>query len=163
MRFLRNNPLILLAVAAVGFGAWVLSDLLGTREPLSTDPPNVTAVQLIEPPTPPPADWHGPGVVTPDMVPQLKPGMSRSEVEALIGPPPAQMVSPVTETDGRLTYRASYLANLDVASAPATPPPLSRRQMPPPPAVPKSLIALEFDASKPGHPLVRVHYPDPLF
>jgi hypothetical protein len=41
---------------------------------------------------------------------------------------------------------------------------LSRSRVLPPPSEPGSVvIALEFDASRPGHPLVEVLYPDPLF
>src|SRR5688572_5897290 len=106
MRFLRNNPLILLAVAVVGFGVWVVGDLLGPQEKPTAEPPRVSAVQVTQPAALPTESQRIPGVVTSDKVPQLKPGMARSEVEALIGPPPAEMVSPVSEADGRLTYRA---------------------------------------------------------
>ena len=27
----------------------------------------------------------------------------------------------------------------------------------------RTLVTLEFDATKPGHPLLEIHYPDPLF
>jgi hypothetical protein len=27
----------------------------------------------------------------------------------------------------------------------------------------RTVVTLEFDATKPGHPLLGIHYPDPLF
>lgn len=163
MRFLRDNPLALLAVAVLGFGAWVVADLSRTPEP-SPDHGGMAAA-IVAPPQPgivveTKETWQGgPGVVTHEQMPHLKPGMSRSEVEAMIGPPPSDLVTPVEEADGQMTYRATYLANFD---APTIRPTATRR-LPPAPVVPKSVIALEFDASRPGHPLVRVQYPDPLF
>jgi hypothetical protein len=87
--------------------------------------------------------------------------MYRADVEGLIGLPPADLVYPVSEVDGRLTYRMTYLANLDPMGPPNTVRPITGR--PPTPAIPKSLISLEFDASLPGHPLIRVHIPTTVF
>lgn len=163
MRFIRNNPLLLLAIAALGFAVWVVSDLLSPPNTSPPPPPMASGAERVA--ALPMQDWPtGPSVVTPDLVPQLKPGMSRSEIEALIGPPPADMVSPVVEADGRFTYRVGYLANLDPHPVRSAPVVVGRRLLPAPPAaVPKSLLALEFDASKPGHPLVSIQYPDPLY
>lgn len=172
MRFLRDNPLLLLGVVIIGFGTWVIGEQLASRDEPQPQgqlmsPPLVRAVDLptistgletttaSEPP-------RVPGVVTSDLVPQLRPGMSRSEVEAIIGPPPADLVTPVAESNGRMTYHAAYLANLD-ARPPLRTDMTNRRAIPPQPPIAKSVITLEFDATRPGHPLVRVHYADPLF
>lgn len=174
MRFLRDNPLLLLGVAVIGFGAWVIGDQLvpkaDDRSPIAMQSPPIVVhnskMSAFEASGEVPAATaeapRSPGLVTSDLVPQLRPGMSRSEVEALIGPPPANLVTPVTESNGRMTYHAAYLANLD---APASKPSdnLGRRTVPGPQPVVKSMISLEFDASRPGHPLVRVQYADPLF
>ncbi|MBY0458609.1 MAG: hypothetical protein K2V38_14815, partial [Gemmataceae bacterium] len=71
-------------------------------------------------------------------------------------------IAPVQVTEGGLTYRVAYEADFG-------PPPTVRPVQPltkgtdkgaRAPAVP--LITLEFDATRPGHPLVRVHIPQPL-
>lgn len=155
LQFLRRSPLTLLAVLLVAFGVWVASDLR-TDPPPPTVPPSVSR----EFPAPPePEDrvpsWTEPQVVTQDMVARLQPGMPRAEVEAVIGRPPATLVQPVTEVDGRFVYRTTYLANLDELP-PATIRDISRKPTFRP-AVVKTVIALDFDASQPGHPLIRVH------
>lgn len=168
MRFLRDNPLLLFGVVAIAFGAWVLGDRLVPKKNaqqvgIQYSPPiaHHSQVTTFEADTSTTESVRSPGLVTPELVPQLRPGMSRSEVEALIGPPPADLVTPVVESNGRMTYHASYLANLD---APAPKPEnFSRRSVPAPQPVAKSVISLEFDATRPGHPLVRVQYADPLF
>src|SRR5205807_6792791 len=119
-------------VAAAAFIGWVVSDYSNPR----TDPQprivNPEAARLSVADSDIQSDRlkvpQGPSVVTSDQVPQLKPGMTRSEVEAIIGLPPADMVSPVTEVDGRMTYKAAYLANLDPGPAPIRGPvPVPRR------------------------------------
>jgi hypothetical protein len=92
--------------------------------------------------------------------------MSRIEVEGLIGPPTADQVLPLMVADGRVTYQTAYPVDLDPTPL-RTIRPFGRR-LPPVTALddedPRAnLIALEFDASLPGHPLVTVHYLDPLF
>lgn len=159
VRFLRNNPILLLVVLVVGFTAWVVSD---TTEPAPSAPSPLPPLEFVSSPDAPaiePAKPDDrPGVITADVVPQLKPGMTRTDVEGLIGPPPAELVHPVEEVDGRLTYRATYLANLDPLPPNTVRPIPGRRSQPP---APKGLISLEFDASLPGHPLLRVHLPVP--
>ncbi|MDB5307410.1 MAG: hypothetical protein JWO38_1612 [Gemmataceae bacterium] len=163
-RWIQNHPLILLAVAVVGFGSWLIYSTVsetGSNPHIKTEdsPPHRALTRTLPMPT---ADGPGhtppplrPGVVTAEMVHRLQPGMTRVDVEELIGPPPAAMVLPVSTVDGRLTYRANYLANLGPIP---TPPPGAV----PPAPVPRSMISLEFDASRPGHPLLKVHLPDPM-
>ena len=159
---LRNRPVLLLAAAAVGFGAWVVWDAVTPRQEgaaLRPDRPGgaeaLDPADLLGPIVPGPRQVRNlprPGVVTADLIPRLRPGMTRSAVEDLIGPPPADQLQPVQNVDGRLTYRASYPASL----GPAIP-------LPPGAAAPGPItVGLEFDATRPGHPLVKVHIPDPM-
>jgi hypothetical protein len=166
LHFLRDHPIILLGVVVAAFAGWVVSDYSNTKYESQSHPRNPEPALLsVEAPAPMPEDRpSGPMVVTSAHVPQLKPGMTRTEVEAIIGLPPADLVSPVSEVDGRMTYTAAYLANLDPGPAPIRGPMTGGRRIPAPPnSLPKSMIALEFDASKPGHPLVHVHVNFPKF
>lgn len=162
VRAVRNRPVLLLAAAAVGFAAWVVWDAVTPRQegtalrpdrPWGDEAPNPAA--LLGPIVPGPRQVRNlprPGVVTADLIPRLLPGMTRTAVEDLIGPPPDDQLRPVTNVDGRLTYRATYPANL----GPAMP-------LPPGTTAPGPMtIGLEFDATRPGHPLVKVHIPDPM-
>jgi hypothetical protein len=154
---LRNNPLVLLGVVVLGLGSWFVADAVGLFQPDPLEPiplpqQGPVAVQAAAPPVA--TDETPPGVVTAEVVPHLQPGMSRASVEEIIGVPPADLVHPVAEVEGRFTYRATYLANLDPPE-PNTVRPVAGRPVIRP--IPKSLISLEFDASAPGHPLLRVH------
>jgi hypothetical protein len=166
LRFLRDNPLIFIGVASAAFAAWVLSDFSNPKSAQHSQSGDVQVTMMpIESPLLVQQDRsQGPSIVTSEHVPQLKPGMTRTEVEAIIGFPPADLVSPVSEVDGRMTYTAAYLANLDPGPAPIRGPiPATRRMPPPPNNIARSMIALEFDASKPGHPLMNVHISFPKF
>lgn len=163
--FIRNHPMVLGGVLAAGFATWLVVDAFPSQpaevEPFSGELVTVHSPNVADPSTGDPAGLaqrNGnpvrPGVVTADQIARLHPGMSRVEVEELIGLPPAGLVQAVASADGRMTYRASYLANLDS---------LHETQMGSGnSAVPRSIIAIEFDASRPGHPLVKVHIPDPM-
>ena len=81
-----------------------------------------------------------------------------------MGVPAAQDILPATVADGRVTYHTAYEA--DFAPVPTVRP--IKFPLPRPPAatrdpVGRTVVTLEYDASKPGHPLLGVHYPDPLF
>lgn len=71
----------------------------------------------------------------------LHPGMSRAEVEDVLGPPEPAALRPVGEADGRATYLMVYPL---VVGSP-------------------EFVTLEFDATLAGHPLLTVRYSDPLF
>jgi hypothetical protein len=159
---IRNHPLHLALALVLAFGAWVAYDVsagLRRSNQARLDPPPVDAPSVVELQPPPffdntngvaqARDGARPGVVTADLIPKLQLGMARVAVEELIGQPPAGLVHPVTMVDGKFIYRASYLANLDSG------PPMSA-------PAPRSIIALEFDAGRPGHPLLKVHVPDPM-
>lgn len=166
VRFLRRNPLLVLAALAVAFAGWVCWDALG---PPAGDPvpasealrpsralPAFTAAAMVDGEPVPPKE---PRESAAQAIPKLKPGMSRAEVEGLVGAPVPGNISPATAADGRIVYHTQYQADL---SPPATVRPIGRARALPPPA-PPALVTLEFDATKPGHPLVGVYYPDPLF
>jgi hypothetical protein len=82
----------------------------------------------------------------------LKTGMSRTEVEWLVGAPLAPNIHPATQVDGSITYRTSYEADLNLLVRPDSLP-----------SGTSTRVDLEYDATKPGHPLLAVYYPDPLF
>jgi len=69
-----------------------------------------------------------------DILAKLKPGMLRVDVEAVLGR--ATSVDSIRTGNGRLSYRATF------ARDPLHPP------LPP--------LELEFDATRPGHPLIMV-------
>jgi len=167
LRSIRENPIVVLGVAIAVLIAWIAVD--SSKGPLAL--PSHSALQAaesVELAQPIPAQTllpTAPGfpAVSVAMLPKLKPGMTRVEVEDLLGPPNADRVEPVTITNGRMCYRTTY--ELDDLGTPMTVRPIQfgARILPPPPRQPRSLVALEFDASQPGHPLIEVLYPDPLF
>ena len=161
LRFLSRNPLLVFAVLVVAFVGWIYWDAIA--------PPRAPEV----PPSPSGLSRALPALAddrilvpirlsperTAKVLPKLTPGMRRTEVEGLVGMPSVDNISPATVTDGRVLYRTWYEADL---SPPATVRPIevNRRLRPP---APLELVTLEFDATKPGHPLVGIYYPDPLF
>jgi hypothetical protein len=176
-RFLHRHPIALLGLLAAAFLTWVLWDA-------GVAPPKVQGPQgkPIEPQEEPPVALDDlpvrrlplpPGVErkprpnphdTAQLLPKLKPGMTRTEVEGLVGLPAAEDIHPALVLDGRVTYFTAYEADLE---APATVRPIRTPRPPAPGRLPRpgarTLVTLEFDASRPGHPLLGVHYPDPLF
>lgn len=166
LSFVRRNPLLVLGAFVVAFAVWVLSDSTGPRESVAPAAPvdvpgDVQRQRFIPLPV---EDGGEPVRVTPQgtaqALPKLKPGMTRTEVEGLVGAPVAGNIYPATVHDGRVTYHTQYEADL---APPATVRPIGRTRPLPQPAAPRALVTLEFDATKPGHPLVGIHYPDPLF
>jgi hypothetical protein len=176
---IRDNPIVLLAVAVIALVAWVAVDLMTSApkkrvgdQAASDDevPPLVISGHTLRvPPAPIPDDEGvGLGVGLTDapsiplaVLPKLKPGMSRAQVETLVGLPAPERIHPVTASDGRLTYRTAY--DLAGADLPMTVRPIRPQPRIPQPVQPQALVALEYDASQPGHPLVEVLYSDPLF
>ncbi len=171
LRFVRQRPIALLSVFAVAFVVWLWRD--------SVSPPPAGAVPKLELKTVAvsvtDADWVPPRRLPPGVevtangkapaqaLSKLKPGMTRAEVEGLVGVPLPIDISPVTVADGRVTYHTTYEAD------PEPPPTVRRIRTPrvPPPRDPRPtarvVVVLEFDATKPGHPLLDVYYPAPLF
>ncbi|MBN9119619.1 MAG: hypothetical protein J0I06_10770 [Planctomycetes bacterium] len=172
VRFVRRHPLVLLGGIAVAFVGWVWWDAIpappwGVPEanPVSHGEtlerePAIRRLRVLPPDV---RTAEGLRAEATTGLAKLKPGMPRAEVEKLVGPPAAEHVYPATVADGRVTYQAAYEADL---GPPPTVRPI-RTQRLPVPREPDShgrmLVTLEFDATKPGHPLVGIHYPDPLF
>jgi len=187
-RLIRENPIVVLSVALLALAGWVAVDLANTPAPRKKQaavsdqaaeelpfPPNLSnpapatsgssaagGIGLVPDPL---AIMLPPGntAVSVLLLPRLKPGMKRVEVENFLGPPTADRIQPVTVNNGRFTYCTGY--ELDDLGPAMTIRPIERRPRPaiPQPSGPRTLVALEFDASQPGHPLVEILYPDPLF
>jgi hypothetical protein len=164
---IRKNPVAALCVVIAGVVGWVAATLAHSpdapRGPVT--PPELAATPAVAPsvPLPPPPPSLTPRAVPADLLPKIKPGMTRVEVEVVLGPPTSESLHPAFLADnGRLTYRMAY----DIAEpdAPATVRPIGRpARVLPRPVEWKTQVALEFDASQPGHPLVNIFYLDPLF
>ena len=170
LRFVRRYPLALLGLLAIAFCVWVFWDAVAPQR-VAVPPPSEESeapsdLRMRRLPLPPgvymkarlnPHD-------TAQALPLLKPGMTRAEVEGFVGRPAAQDVHPATIRDGKVTYQITYEADLE---PPATVRPIRipRRHSPErdPSASEWPLVALEFDATRAGHPLLGVIYPDPLF
>jgi hypothetical protein len=162
---LRRNPVAALLIVVAGIGGWLAAGLRKTPTP-----PQLTQQLTPRPPLPPIGEYLA-GLNHPvterhiasmSNLPKLKLGMTRVEVEDVIGPPAADSLRPITVTDGRATYQTAYdLAEPDL---PSTVRPIKARpRILPRPATSQALVALVFDASKPGHPLLEIRYLDPLF
>lgn len=163
---IRNNPVAALCVVVAGVVGWAASGFLRPDpQPVGHNGPELAPpVQGFRPVTdmddftPTPPEHQS---IPADMLPRLKPGMTRVEIETILGPPTATSLHPVTVTGGKPTYQMAY--ELAEPDAPPTVRPLRIPRPPRDPGQPKSLVALEFDASQPGHPLLGVLYLDPLF
>jgi hypothetical protein len=75
---------------------------------------------------------RGPRDKAEDVLAKLKPGMLRADVEAILGP--AKSVESIRKGNGRLSYQATFVFE---SMHPPLPP-----------------LELEFDATRPGHPLI---------
>jgi hypothetical protein len=176
LRFVRQHPIALLGVFVVAFVVWLWRDSFPDHQDQANPgdlrivkaevPLRRTLPALPEDEQPPPVPPQGTPQGKVQALSRLKPGMTRVEVEGLVGAPQATDIHPATIADGRVTYHTSYEADLE--------PPPTVRPIRPLPHNPKTrdpmaqpntrtLVTLEFDATKPGHPLLGVHYPDPLF
>jgi hypothetical protein len=164
---IRNNPIVVLGVLIVALFVWITMDLLSPPSPpqvaISRGDGTVKKKAKF---VPVPSEDIPPVHSTPvelGMLPKLKPGMTRTEVEQLIGPPEPDQIQPVTQTNGSLTYCTAYelVGSQPLMTIRPIQPKASR--IPNKPAEPKSHVTLEYDASKPGHPLIEVHFSDPLF
>lgn len=170
LRYIRRHPIALLGVFAVAFVVWLWRDSLPTAQPQAQEPGDtpLTALQAPRPrmlPFPPGVEPEKakPGAQeTAQALTKLKPGMTRAEVEGLVGTPSPDNILPVTVSDGKVTYQTAYEADF---GPPPTVRPITARPHGPraTPAKERTLVTLEFDATKPGHPLLGIHYPDPLF
>src|SRR5690349_13718788 len=117
LHFVRRHPIALLGLFAVAFAVWVCRDFLPTDPPPRTPPADLSSVK-IDAPDP---DWTAPprripmppGIEdqlkakpgTAQALSKLKPGMTRVEVEGLVGTPAPNDILPATVADGRVTYQ----------------------------------------------------------
>jgi hypothetical protein len=169
LHFVRRHPIALLGVFAVAFVVWLWRDSLPIGQPQLQEPGDTQLLVVRAPrllPLPPGVEPEKakPGAQeTAQALTKLKPGMTRSEVEGLVGAPSADNILPVTVSDGKVTYQTAYEADF---GPPATVRPITPRPHGPraaPAGKERTRVTLEFDATKPGHPLLGIHYPDPLF
>jgi hypothetical protein len=172
LSFVKDNPVTVLGVALLALTTWVAVDLanaLAPRKqaaesrasanelPLPAQPSAVAVADGVEP-----ASFPARPPVSTVVLPNVKPGMTRYEVEGFLGTPTPDQIQPVTRANGRVTYSTAY--ELDDIGPPMTIRPIQPRPRSQPQARPDRLmIAFVFDANQPGHPLIDILFPDPLF
>jgi hypothetical protein len=160
---IRNYPIVVLTVMAAALFTWIFVE---SGSPTKTNPDTVKPVpdsklrKLELHPQQPPRLQFEVRPATVELLSKVKPGMPRVEVERLIGPPNPEQIQAVTETNGRLTYRTAY--ELEEAKLPMTIRPTQQKSTRTPKNTieSKSQLTFEYDATKPGHPLIEVHFPD---
>ena len=133
--FVAQRPLLVLGLVAAGFLAWVVADTV--RPPEKSNPPPAA---IEAPMTADMKRMHSIGTA----LHALQPGMLRAEVEQQLGPPAPRDIRPIERANGRVVYRTHYPAYLEL--------PL----MLSPHVRGYCEAVLEYDASSPGHPLLRV-------
>lgn len=162
----RRHAVVTVCVVAAGVAGWAATDRVRVEPPPAGVSQHAAAAARDDRmsgrrsfrPHRPPAEHQ---TIPIDVLPALKVGMTSAEIGELLGPTSAPALRPVEFADGRATYQATY--ELAEAAPPPTVRPIRRFRPAPSPVEPKRLVALEFDASKPGHPLLGVLYLDPLF
>ncbi len=176
LRFLRQRPVALFGIAVCAFVVWIAREAVDDGDPRllqPTDPrPGLTAAdatnepvplkRFLPAPPPPPGKAKSTPQATAQVLPKLKPGMTRTEVEEIVGAPDPGDIRPATVAGGRVTYHTAYETDLGPLPTvrPMTPPTPSRVPAAREPA--RRLVTLEFDATQPGHPLLQIHYPEPV-
>jgi hypothetical protein len=165
LHWFRDRPVVLLVVVVAGLGAWIVSDLTLSRQtPSSGPPPQFPPFSLAADQATMTLPDRSPvrvvSAVPRDKIPHLKPGMSRVAVEDLLGAPHPEQLGPIrVEQDGIATYQTVYTIDLD----PLPQNTIKPRLLPPRPlgqTTTEPVLTLIFDASRPGHPLLRVKLPD---
>lgn len=171
VNMIRRNPVTAVCVVLTGVIVWLVAgfvlSLPTVGGPAAGVPPRMLPLPT-EGPVPvvmeaplPPEEERARSIA---LLPKIRPGMTRVEVEGILGPPAADAIHPVTVTGDQARYRAAY--DLADPEPPATVRPIRPFRLPshfreaPAPGV---RVALEYDATKPGHPLIEVFYLDPLF
>lgn len=174
MRLIRSvyrNPVAVFGLFVLAFGGWVLVDSFRKPEPkfVEVNPYDYQLIGIEAPPLnglPPRPEEKpcAPPQATAEAIRKLKPGMTRTEVEVLVGAPAANDIHPASVNDGRVTYHTTYETDQDL-DPPATVRPIHtpRPAAKDPNPRGKAIVKLEFDATKPGHPLVSVQFPVPMF
>ena len=136
LRHVLSAPVVVFAVAATGFVAWVASD---TRSPTRTPPTSVAETDTIKPPGPPHAI----------VLSALHPGAPRAFIERrlIVLPPPIH--EPIDLSGGSPVCRVRYVVYLS-HPVPQLQETLHKDFVPGP-----HLLTLEFDGGADGQPLIR--------
>ena len=156
LQFVRRHPIALFGVFAIAFVVWLWRDTLPSYDtgPDSSEP-QVSYPRAL--PTPiavlnqeDEADGNEKVKPTPQdtaqVLSKLKPGMTRAQVEELVGVPAVGDIHPATIADGKVTYHTTYEA--DFGPAPTVRPTRIVRPQPGRDPASRTLVALEFDATK---------------
>ena len=167
--FIKENPVTALGIAILALVAWVAVDLANAPQPGKRASESQTVVIEMPLPGPPGSVAVADGLnstlpfvratVSTVVLPSVKPGMKRHEVEGFLGIPKVDQIQPMTRANGRTTYSTAY--EFDDMGPPSTIRPI--QPMPRAQSQPRLTIAFVFDATKPGHPLIDILFPDPLF
>lgn len=182
LKLIRENPITVLSIAVLALIGWVAMDFAKTGPKKQTAELSAPADEELSTPADelhvqrrsaeaaldnlddaPVALAPENTVVSSAVLPRVKPGMKRVEVERFLGPPTPDQIHPVTLNNGRVTYSTAY--EFDDIGPPMTIRPIHSRvrKFPEPPRQSRALIAFVFDATVPGHPLVDILFSDPLF
>jgi hypothetical protein len=171
LQCIRNNPIVVLSVMFAALICWIALESLRVPKkdtkiaaPIPIEQlPNKQLKTFVRRLPEPPKFPNAMHTVSVEMLPKVKPGMSRVEVEELLGPPSPDQIQAVTESNGRLTYCTAY--ELEETRVPMTIRPIRQKSSRDSNKLEESKthVTLEYDASKPGHPLIELHYTDPLF
>jgi hypothetical protein len=175
LRFIRDNPVAVLGAGFLALVIWVAADLATAPGPkLQTSESLAPAGELPLPGAPTDVvvtdgrqnerrTLSVRTTVPTEVLPHVKPGMNRHEVEGFLGRPDPDQIQPITSTNGRMTYSMAYEFD-DLGPLMTIRPiqPRPRMHVEPSPGG-RLTIAFVFDAARPGHPLIDIIYPDPLF
>jgi len=172
---IKENPVAVLGIGLIALVVWVAADLATAPRPKRETAESFAPANELPLPGSPTnvvvADGRDGSrtlsalrtTVSADVLPNLKPGMNRHEVEGFLGSPAPDRIQTIIAADGRKTYSTAYEFG-DLAPPmtirPIQPMPRPRAETP---HADRLTIAFVFDATKPGHPLIDIIYPDPLF
>jgi hypothetical protein len=171
LKFIRENPVVLLGGGLVALVIWVAADLVNAPRPKGRTAESLAPADELPLPGAPTdflvADsrqtFSVRTTVPTEVLPHVKRGMNRHEVEGFLGRPAPGQIQPIISDNGRMTYSTAY--EFDDMGPPMTIRPIQprpRTHAEPPPGG-RLTIAFVFDAARPGHPLIDIIYPDPLF
>jgi hypothetical protein len=130
------HPAGVMGLLACAFIAWLWHDAASPEElpPLGSELRVVASIPIqLDPVLPPEPKLKPSPREIAQLVAKLKPGMTRAEVEGLVGEAAQGDIQPPIIGGTRTTYKA------------------------------RTLVTLEFDATKPGHPLLGIRYQEPGF
>lgn len=135
---------VLLALSATAFGVWTWQSGARERTPRAVQNSGVRKAG-------PQFQATDADVLPGRSLADLRPGMPRTEVEQLLGGPTPK-IQPAVVHNARVTYCVTYPVTLVPPAGPgqAT-------------GSPTAFVTLEFDATKPGHPLIGTRGPETTF